>query len=196
MRWTGWKFWSPLNHPKNACTCSRDRRCGCKRMLIGFARSADQMSSPEVFLVAKLTAPVPDLVTFMMGSNLNWVVWSVRILVRMPEFSMMREIYFHPPVFSVVLYHCPLPSPEVRSINFILNRSIAFEYLGVDTSCTAETAVLTTVVMVPVREILQVLPWVLRETLCRLRRLCLWWCRPVHSYLCVRTFFSLCNELN
>ena len=65
---------------------------------------------------------------------------------------MKRAIYFHPPVFSVDLYHCPLPSLEVSSINFISNESIAVKYLGVGTGCTAENAVATEVVMALARE--------------------------------------------
>ena len=65
-------------------------------------------------------------------------------------FLVTRAISFHPPVLSVALYHCTLPSLEVNSIDFVLNGSIAVEYLGVDTGCTAETAVETVVVMAPV----------------------------------------------
>ena len=64
-------FSSPMNHPKNACTCASDRRCGCNMMLIESARSADQMSSLAIVLEDTLTAPVPNVKTFMMGSSLN-----------------------------------------------------------------------------------------------------------------------------
>ena len=51
------------------------------------------------------------------------------------------------------LYHFPLPSLDVRSINFVSTRSINVEYLGVDTGRTAETAMETAVVMPPVRDL-------------------------------------------
>ena len=65
------EFSLPMNHPVNAYTCLRDRRCGHKKILFGSVRSADQMSSLEIVLGSTLTAPVPDLETFMMGSSLN-----------------------------------------------------------------------------------------------------------------------------
>ena len=136
-----------MNHPENACTCSSDRRCYCKRMLIGSTRSANQMSYPVIFLGDTLTAPVSNVETFNMGSIPNCVVRSMRILVKMSEFSVTRSISFHLAVFSMALYHCPLPSLEVRFINFVSNISIAVEYLGVGTGRTTETAVATTVVM-------------------------------------------------
>ena len=60
------EFSSPMNRPENACTCLRDRRCCYNRILIGSARSDDQISYPEIFLGDTLTAPVPDVETFMM----------------------------------------------------------------------------------------------------------------------------------
>ena len=144
------EFSSPMNHPENACTCSRDRRCGCKRILIGSTRSPDKIYSPLIVLGVTLTAPVNYVETFMMGSSPNQVLWSVRRSVKMSEFSVTRKIYFHPPVFYMALYHCLL-SLEVRSIEFISNGSIAVDYLGVGTGRTSETAVVTAVVMAPVR---------------------------------------------
>ena len=73
--------------------------------------------------------------------------------MKMSAFAMTREIYFQLPFFSVALYHCPLPSLEVRSIDFVSNGSIATEPLGVDTGRTAETAVAKAVVMAPVRAV-------------------------------------------
>ena len=75
----------------------------------------------------------------------------MKILVKMLAFDVTRAIYFYLPVFSVALYHFPLPSLEVRSIEFLSNGSIAVDYLGVGTGRTVETAVVTVVVMAPVR---------------------------------------------
>ena len=65
----------------------------------------------------------------------------------MSAFTVTREISFRPPVFSMALYHCPLPSLVVSSIDFVSNGSIAVEYLGVGAGCTAETVVATAVVI-------------------------------------------------
>ena len=97
------EFSTPMKHPENTCTCSRDRRCGCKMMLIVSARSADQMSSPEIFLGGTLTAPVPDVEKLMMSSSPNLLVRSVRRSVKMSEFAVTSEISFRLLVFSVAL---------------------------------------------------------------------------------------------
>ena len=60
-----------MNHSESACTCSREISWGCNRMLIGFVKSDDQMSSLEIFLGSTLTAPVPNVETFMMMSSPN-----------------------------------------------------------------------------------------------------------------------------
>ena len=64
-------FSSPMKHTKNACTCSREKRYGFKRMLIGSARSDNHMSSPEIVLGVTFIASVPDVEIFMMGSSPN-----------------------------------------------------------------------------------------------------------------------------
>ena len=51
----------------------------------------------------------------------------------------------------MALYHFPLPFIEVRSIDFVSNRSIAVDYLGVGAGRTEETAVAMGVVMALVR---------------------------------------------
>ena len=69
----------------------------------------------------------------------------------MSAFVVTRENSFHPPEFSMALYHCPLPSLEVRSIYFVYNGSISVEYLRAGAGCKAETAVATAVVIATVR---------------------------------------------
>ena len=111
---------------------------------------------------------------------------------------MTRAIYFHPPVFSVALYYCPLPALEVRSINLVSNGLIVVEYLGVRTGYTAESAVAMAVVMEPVRRqvMLQVMPKVLQEPLLRLNHPHLQRRRQMNSFLRRRPSFSLCSRLN
>ena len=71
----------------------------------------------------------------------------------MSAFSVTRAISFYPPVFSVGLYHCPIPYLKLRSNNFVTNGSIAVDYLEVGASHTAEAAVATSVVMAPMRAV-------------------------------------------
>ena len=77
----------------------------------------------------------------------------MRISLKMSSFSVTRAIYFQLPVFSVALYYCPLPSLEVRYIDFVSNGSIAVDYLGVGTGLMLETTVATAVVLVMVMSV-------------------------------------------
>ena len=72
-------------------------------MLIGPARSDNQVSSPAIVLGDTLTVPVPDVEIFIIGSSPNLVMRSMRRSMKMSTFAVTREISFHLPVFFVDL---------------------------------------------------------------------------------------------